>query len=915
MNALEDHEVVQMVLLRLGKRFPEPPVPLQAVEEDVDRLRASGLFDDLTDDDWSTVGKIVKSRVKITMDVGTSLTAPDVVDWLSDRYNDIDWKRWVSYKQLLIEKGFAPNVLATLDASTSEILNCLGDPTRPGSWKRRGLVIGDVQSGKTATYLGAVNRAADAGYKLIILLAGGTEALRKQTQFRVDEGLFGRDTSKDGKAFGVGKWHGNFVSAQAMTTQAADFRKTSKQAASIVVDPDSPTPLVYVIKKNKTALENVRDWIRSQQTGEQALDVPILLVDDESDYASVNTRDEDSPTVINALIREILGLATKTSYLAFTATPFANVFIDHETEDELLGDDLFPSDYIRVLDAPSNYVGSGAYFGTEEDADSAKLVSLHDANHHFPFKHKSHLVVPGLPSSLLEAIRTFVLASAIREARGDTSPRSMLVNVSRFKNVQAQVHGMVEAEFERIKSAVELHAVGIGGRGGEHEEIESLRLTFVKHYSEAGHSWEVVRQHLKAAVQGTAVKLINSERVQRAKDLDEVEADRMIAVGGDVLSRGLTLDGLTVSYFHRLVGASDTLLQMARWFGYRPGYDDICRVWIPDDVADQFRYVAGIVDDLRAQLRAMKKQGMTPRDFGLRVRMHPESLLITARNKMKAAEAKAWTINVAGAKNLETVRVSPDSDDVRANLAAVQDLVKRVEAGHSGTPWDAGRGTIRATAGVDREIVADFLESYVAFVADPFFADSALSAFVRTTQNAKFHEWIVGFVPGYGDEERLSDTLSLKRVSRGVGSTASVTVGSKTHAALRVSGKSSRLAGGNDIARAGSVPVEWEKEPAVYEHLDRPVLLVYLLQPEPKKETTADGDKVPDAVAAELLEGLDEAGLGYIVGVKVGIPGAPGDKGADVKYMLNSVALGAWSGAAFEEPVEDLDEVDGGEDA
>ncbi len=916
-NKLADHEVVQMLLIRLDKKFPTPPVPVLAIDEEVSFFKSVGLYDDLSNADWIVIGKIVKSRVKITMDEGTTLVAPTYVDWLAERHDGISWQRWVAYKQLLFSKGFSPSVVGSLDQATSEVLNCLGDPTREGSWKRRGLVIGDVQSGKTATYLGVVNRAADAGYKLIILLAGGTEALRKQTQFRVDEGLLGRDTSRESASFGVGKWHvAGFVGAQAMTTQATDFRKTSKQATSILVDPNSPTPLVFVIKKNKTALENVRDWVAAQRNGSAQLDVPMLVIDDESDYASVNTKDQDSPTVINALIREVLGLATRTSYLAFTATPFANVFIDHETEDETLGDDLFPQDYIRTLEAPTNYVGSAAYFGTEDVIDSDRLVDLTDADEHFPYRHKSHLHVAALPASLHEALRTFVVASAIREQRGDSSPRAMLVNVSRFKSVQAQVHGLIEVEFERIRNAVELHAVGSAG-GLEHNELARLRETYGVQYGGTAADWDSLSRFLKAAVNGVGVKLINSDRVRNAADLTEVETDRMIAVGGDVLSRGLTLEGLTVSYFHRLVGASDTLLQMARWFGYRPNYDDVCRVWIPEEVAHQFRYVAGIVDDLRAQLRAMKKQGLTPKDFGLRVRMHPESLLITARNKMKAAEVKAWTVNVAGAKNLETVRLSSAIPVIADNHEAVSRMVAAVEFEHPGATWDDGTGTVRAIHDVDREIVARFLDEYVAFVGDPFFADSALASFVRTTKTERFKRWTVGFIPGKGSAVTLSDRLTLQRPTRAVASSAAVRVSGVDVIPLRVSGSSSRLAGSTDVARAGEAVDHRLTEPEVYSSLSKPVLLIYLV--EPSLKATPDKKSGPatnhDATGAELLKAIRESGIDHLVGVKVGIPGAADEKGAEIKYMLNSVALGAWQGAAFEEHAGDeLLDVDGVDD-
>lgn len=890
----------------LSKDYPVPPIPEQAIDKVVAEIRGLAMFESLGESDWSTVAKMIKSTVKITMEPGTTLKAATVVDWLTDREGDIAWKRWIAYRQLLTQKGFAPGVLATIDTSTRDILNCVGDPETTGQWKRRGLVIGEVQSGKTASYLGVVNRAADAGYRLIILLAGGTEALRKQTQFRVDEGLLGRDTAQSGKHFGVAKWHTNFLSAQALTTQESDFRKKSKEASDIQVDPDSPTPLVFVVKKNKTALENLKEWISGQRLGEARLDIPMLFVDDESDYASVNTRDEDSPTVINSLIREILDQVTRSSYLAFTATPFANVFIDHESDSETLGDDLFPKDYIRTLDAPSNYVGSRRYFGSEDKADSSLLVALDDVTHQFPFKHKSHHSVGSLPKSLKDAIRAFVVASAIREARSDRQPRSMLVNVSRFKLVQRQVHELVEAEFERVKSAVELHSVGYAD--DEHAEMRELRRIFQLHFGSAEEPWSKIRRNLKAAVQDTSVKLINSERVKVAKDLTEVETSRMIAVGGDVLSRGLTLEGLTVSYFHRQVGAADTLLQMARWFGYRPAYDDVCRVWIPDEVSDRFRYVAGIVEDLRAQLKVMKKQQLTPTHFGLRVRMHPEALLITARNKMKAAQAKPWTVNVAGARNLETVRVSAENRDIVENYRAVKDLVAAVEQENPNADWSEGIGSIRGVSGVDRQIVAAFLERYVAFAGDPLFADSALAQFVRTTSNPKFAKWTVAFVPGKGDQLKLSNSLTFSRTERGVGSTSPIEIGSKQIVGLRVSGASSRVAGSNDVARAGSVGDGKQTEPDVYENLGGPVLLVYAMHVTAK---AVGKSKTPDKTAEGLIRSSRSGKELPVTAIKVAIPGVPGDKGADVKYMLNSVALTSWTGASVEDVPDDEDEVDG----
>lgn len=919
MQTFSDHEVIGFIVQQLAKDYPKPPVPIEAVQAKVATWRQSGMYADLPEDAWAKIELHVKTKVIITMDPGETLAGEGFKDWLAGRHAGIEWKRWVAYKQLLTVKGFTPGVQAALDGSTDEILNCLGDPSDAGAWKRRGLVIGDVQSGKTATYIGAVNKAVDAGYKLIVLLAGGTEALRKQTQLRVDEGLIGRDSSKNlmgaqvasNPVFGVGNWLGNFVSAQGLTTQETDFRKTSQQAVNIAVDPNSSTPYVFVLKKNKTALENLRDWLKSQQIGHSLLDIPMLVVDDESDYASVNTKEDDSPTVINSLIRSILSTVTKSSYLAFTATPFANVFIDHETTQELLGDDLFPRDYIRTLDAPSNYVGSRAYFGTEENVDAAKLVVLTDADDSFPLKHKSNHQVLGLPESLVDAIRTFVVAVAIREARGDSSARAMLVNVSRFKLVQAQVHRLVEEEFRRIQSAIELHSTSLVG--GDHAEIEALRETFTKRFPDAGLVWDAVVPMLKSAVHSTAVKLINSDRVKQVKDLSELESDRMIAVGGDVLSRGLTLDGLTVSYFHRSVGASDTLLQMARWFGFRPGYDDLCRVWLTDEVADQFRYVGDIVDELRGQLRAMKKQGLTPKDFGLMVRMHPETLKITSTSKMGGAEAKAWTVDIA-ARRIETTTVDSDPKTIDRNLDAARRLVQQVEGRDSETDWSAEGNPWPIMPGVDKSVVAAFLEAYVPFTTDALFADNVLSSYIEKSNNSALEKWTVAFISGSGSKIKLSDRLRFAVPKRAVKKGQAVTLsGSQaSYVPFKVSGSSSRLGGSTDIAKTYGITAPADKlEPDVYAAIigRGPALMIYLIEPKTGGSTDPDPRNASALWAQAMAEGVDT-----LVCVKVAIPGRPGEKGAEVRYMLNSVALNSWRLAVteqsdYEDPT-DLEGVD-----
>ena len=240
----------------------------------------------------------------------------------------------------------------------------------------------------------------------------------------------------------------------------------------------------------------------------------------------------------------------------------------------------------------------------------------------------------------------------------------MLVNVSRFKAVQRQVFELLSEAVAATKTAVELH---YAEPGTQHSVIRRLQDRFGAEYASTGVTWPDVLHQLPKAISDVRVRLFNSDTDKRLAEQDEQwdRPARMIAVGGDVLSRGLTLEGLCVSYFYRRVTASDTLMQMARWFGYRDGYQDLCRIWINAESADNYRFAADSIEELKTDLRLMLRQKLTPEDFGLAVRKHPGALLITARNKMKSAHEATRTIGLAG-RRLETTTLLPDHVQNRA---------------------------------------------------------------------------------------------------------------------------------------------------------------------------------------------------------------------------------------------------------
>lgn len=854
-----------------------------------------------SDDEIASLTRELIQRLQIDVDLGTAVTSEDFVSWLPERRGEIEWTRWKSYKQWLLQNDRPPKVVDKLGHLTDEILDLVGDPRAGGTWGRRGLVIGEVQSGKTGTYLGLFNKAADAGYRLIIVLAGSTESLRQQTQERLDEAFIGRDTrliaQKGGqnnqqaskKFIGIGLLNETIADAQSMTTVMQDFRKSSLLASSITVSENTPSPYVFVLKKNKSVLNAVQDWLGQQAGASGRIDLPLLLLDDESDYASVNTRDEDSPTAINAAIRGILAKFTRSSYIAFTATPFANIFIDHDHEN-----DLFPRDYVYGLDTPTNYVGATATFGTSDDVFEGGLMDITDAETYVPSRHKSNDSVSGLPPSLKLAIRTFFIATAVRDLRGHGGGRSMLVNVSRFKNIQRQVHEFVEQYTVEMRNAVEFHAADYAdGRPNAH--LESIEETYEQVYSEVGFSWAQVLDALWSSVADVRVTLVNSDR-DKALVEQEMAWDkppRMIAVGGDVLSRGLTLDGLTTSYFYRRAGAFDTLMQMARWFGYRDGYEDLTRLWITTDVADQFRFVDEAVRELRDDLAEMRAQRLTPADFGLAVKKHPESLLVTARNKMKAATTFHKSVSLGG-RRIETVRLHGDEDSLRANEVALKALLKALGA----SPESANRMAWQAWRKVSKETVADYLDSIITDQDDILWTGKNLQQFVANSRSPSMKSWDVVLANGKKSGARCDDFgISFYPVVR------SLTI--STDGVLRVSGKSARLAGTTDIQSLTFISAEdregavaefltsrtWPEgkqpksapETAFYHCLPRPVLMIYPLRPEWQP--------------GEPPEAFKHINDHLVVATKIAIPGKQADvkdTSTDAEYVINSVAQQRW---------------------
>ena len=629
-------------------------------------------------EDIELLSKKLEERFDITMTFGTLFSAETYKPWLDNEKGDIEWYYWDRYKRFLAREKIPPQVIRSLDNITDQILDHLENPKKEGAWSRKGMVVGHVQSGKTANYTGLINKSADSGYKVIIVLAGVINSLRNQTQSRMDTGFIGKSRELGvgkNRELGVGLIDSGKQPAS-FTTSTQDFKKQIANQIGVSIG-DIRQPVILVIKKNKSTLENLIGWLKHNNP-HKLKDFSMLLVDDEADHASINTNPESNEaTTINRKIRELLNLFARSSYAGYTATPFANVFIDPDTEeDEMLGEDLFPGDFIISLDPPSNYVGPERIFSTEKDLDIVREVD--DYGNDLPLKHKKDWSPLNLPNSLKYAIMCFILCRATRILRGQSDDHnSMMINVSRFTIVQTNVKLLVDAFLKEIRPSI-INNYKLNEKEALNNDVMfNLRETWDKEYAQTDLSWKNIQDQLKDAVSSIGVMEVNSSSSAEPLAYDRKnfpDGRNVIVVGGLNLSRGLTLEGLTVSYFLRKSIMYDTIMQMGRWFGYRDGYEDLCRIFMLPEALSWYSHISDVTEELKEEFRRMKSAGLTPKDFGLCVRGNPESLIVTARNKMRTGEKVLRKISFEGRLVESTVLINKP-EVIKGNLQLLDNIV------------------------------------------------------------------------------------------------------------------------------------------------------------------------------------------------------------------------------------------------
>ncbi len=841
-------EDFELIVLLFCKNC-ELPLNRLKIEETARKLAMEHSVDN---DIIEEVIRKVESRLVTTMDEGVSLVDKNDnhdEEWIEKK--DISYDYWNEYREhLLIEEGWGDKVVHTLGEVTDKILGLLKDPEALGKWDRRGLVIGHVQSGKTANYIGLISKAADAGYRFIIVIAGIHNILRKQTQQRIDAGFVGITGDGDKRIrTGVGERNKNRKFPVPLTNITSDFSKkfAAANSADLELYESAGRPAILVIKKNVTTLRNVFEWLRdlnADQDG-QISNIPMLLIDDEADNASVNTNKPDlDPTKTNAWLRQLLKLFKKSCFVGYTATPFANIFINPDDEGEMLGDDLFPRNFIYCLDAPSNYLGADKIF-LDDEISGQVLRKISDADNYVPFSHNRHSTIPDLPPSAKEAIQIFILARAIRCIRKHNNKHcSMMLNVSRFVDIQKQIREHASYYLSEIKNAIFSNYRKPVKDALRNSVMLSLNERFNHEFSNCPENWNDTQLKLHEAAEDVKIYLVNSksdEALDYTKYDETGDALTALAIGGLSLSRGLTLEGLTVSYMYRNSKMYDTLMQMGRWFGYRPGYEDLCRVYLSEDSQGWYAHIAEATEDLRQQVKQMRRDGFSPKDFGLYVRAHPDTLIVTALNKMRHATKMTFKVSYDGTQR-ETHVLPADADINRKNLNEIIKLYKKLREG-VGEPVISEHVSKGSTVWrkVPLDFVLDFVGSFRFHRELQGLKDGFLSYSREVSDVHKY--WDIAFITLVGSgtsHKELPMAVQTRQVGRinGLIKVPSIEAGWYVGNKQKVSGTNIEGVGldKEEIERAFRVARENGKEKPAdrdYRHRDvrgRPLLMLHLLE-------------------------------------------------------------------------------------
>ncbi|WP_370221728.1 Z1 domain-containing protein [Cytobacillus sp.] len=715
------------------------------------RLLSSGygLIDDFTFQKWSL--EIFK-KYKIGQDVPKNIIMVDgkEIDWFKPQVaaSGFFWSRYRTY--LSDAKKWPMEAVDAIDDTTNKIMASLGNPNSMEPFDKRGLVLGYVQSGKTANFTGLINKAYDVGYKLIIVLSGIHNDLRAQTQIRLNEEVIGNRKDKNGNPIGVAQVYENTADhiISSWTTEDEDIKSSQRGTSNL----NSPT--LMVVKKNKTVLESLRDQLINHRDLYK-LDIPVLIIDDEADQASVDTSNPDKnedPKTINRLIRQILEVFSRKAFVGYTATPFANLLISKVGRTEEEGDDLYPKDFLVGLPKPNEYCGPEEYFNVEEDAEDTRPSLIRhlrqeDLEVFTTIKKKADAdKFEEVPPQMREAILAFLLVIAVRNLRGQRKKHnSMLIHTSRFKDVQSSVKDEVVRAFDAISKQLQYNP-----ESSLINELQELYkndiLSTSREWPNENHpdfSWDEVYEELRKCCETIQVFEINGNS-KDALDYHQYKEEglNVIAVGGDKLSRGLTLEGLSITYYFRNTLMYDTLMQMGRWFGYRKGYMDLCRIYTSAEIASNFEHLAIAMIQLRHEFERLAEKGKTPSEYAIKMLSHP-TMKLTSPLKMR----NAVSTNINYSAMLQQTRFFPrDEQIIKNNMIATKKFSNKLP--FVKTKFPHVKTSYFASFDIDAKLIKEYLSEYRTVGSEIVNSDEISRYIDRANDIGELINWTVVIVEG-----------------------------------------------------------------------------------------------------------------------------------------------------------------------
>lgn len=627
--------------------------------------------------------------------------------------------------------------LAAADAASDKIVNLTPNPHKPEPYAAKGLVVGHVQSGKTTNFTAVAAKLADYDYRMVIVLAGIHNALRAQTQERLEKYLVPKDGIRWVSV--TGRDHDFDLVDLKDTGQRTEKRLT---AASFLSSQGKTSLLV--VKKNATVLRKVKKWLGQPEALKQLKQNRVLVIDDEADQASVET------STINPLIRDILAMLPRSTYIGYTATPFANVFIDPADSD-----DLYPRDFIYPIPRPDGYFGAEKIFGRDvsgdenDPVDGYDMIRLIPEEDEFLYRPQNQdetpSFVPTMTAELRSAIRWFLLATAARWDREGPVDSSMLIHTSYETAVHNAYRPVLEHELAFLREEIRKPGSSITAELKKQwqDEIERVRAG---EWGREHESFDVLLEYLPKVLEDCRIIIDNYKSDDRLS-YDESDHTTVIAVGGNTLSRGITLHGLVSSFFIRPSNTYDTLLQMGRWFGFRTGYEDLPRIWMTNQLRRAFRHLALVEHEMRLDMDVYEQQKLTPMDFAVAIRTHP-ALMIT--RKMGAAQPAR--ISYSGARVQVRVYERENLQTIKSNWRAGEKLIQQIE--RRANPEFLRGGSI-VYRDVSVEPIMSFLDEYDVHPDQSDVNTSMILSYIQgqmEEENAPMSQWNVVIRAGEGND-------------------------------------------------------------------------------------------------------------------------------------------------------------------